>query len=82
MHCEYFNARATADPLDELGVEEPAPDGFDDAFGDPPPQAANPNPRAARTASSAAQRQRRRLPDASGDFCSASLACMSLPFVS
>jgi hypothetical protein len=67
MHTENFTAIASAD-ADAPGLEQP--DGeqpeiaelaaFDEAWGDPPPHAANPIPTMTRAAGSAADRQRRR----------------------
>jgi hypothetical protein len=67
MHTENFTAIASA-AADAPGLEQP--DGeqpeiaklaeFDEALGDPPPDPANPSPRATRAASSAADRQPQR----------------------
>jgi hypothetical protein len=63
MHTENFTASASA-AADAPGLEHPDGEqpeiaGFDEPFGDPPPHAANPSPRARRAASIAAHRQPR-----------------------
>jgi hypothetical protein len=67
MHPAYFSASASNDAdaaeLEQPEDEQPAIvdfDGFDEAFGDPPPHAANPIPTATRTTATAAHRQRQR----------------------
>jgi hypothetical protein len=65
MHPAYFSASASK-RSDELEVGQPEGEQPEivalgevvDAFGDPPPHAANPSPTAASTAASAARRQR------------------------
>jgi hypothetical protein len=78
MHTENFTAIASA-AADAPGLEQPdgeqleiaALAGFDDAWGDPPPHAANPSPRATTAAIIAADRRRRRpLLNAGDDCCS------------
>jgi hypothetical protein len=68
MHSEYVSA-SVSKRCDELELEQPEaeqPAGrvalgeFADAFGDPPPHAANTSPRATRPAPGAARRQCRR----------------------
>jgi hypothetical protein len=64
MHPAYSSAFASNDAealeLEQPELEQPELVEVDDAFGDPPPHAADPTPRAARTANSATRRQRRR----------------------
>jgi hypothetical protein len=67
MQPANFTAIASAD-ADAAGLEQPEGEQleiaelaeFEEALGDPPPNPANPSPRATRAASNAAYRQRRR----------------------
>jgi hypothetical protein len=54
MHSANLNSWVSSDD-----DESDALDDFDEALGDPPPQAASPRPRVARTTASAAHRHRR-----------------------